>query len=38
MATVSDVAHWMLNQFEERGQLQHRQLVADIREDRKSVV
>jgi hypothetical protein len=32
MATVSDVAHWMLHQFEAQGQLQHRQLVADIRD------
>jgi hypothetical protein len=33
MATVSEVAHWMLRQFEEQGQLQHRQLVADIRDN-----
>lgn len=32
MATVSEVAHWMLRRFEERGELHHRQLVADIRD------
>jgi len=31
MATVTEVARWMVSQLEEQGKLNHRELVTDIR-------